>query len=98
MIVIEGSVRIPEGKLDEARPAMEAMIRASRAEPGCIDYTYAVDVMDPCLIRVIERWADAAALAAHFQTAHMAQWRMVIPTLGLTDRSLRRYEAEPEDM
>ena len=96
MIVIEGTVRIPPARLDDARPAMEEMIRASRAEAGCVDYAYSVDVLDPGLIRVSERWESRAALAAHFKTAHMATWRSCFPQLGITDRSLRLYEAEPE--
>jgi quinol monooxygenase YgiN len=96
VIIIEGSVRIPPGKLEEARDVMEQMIRASRAEAGCLDYAYSVDVLDPGLIRVAERWESRDALAAHFKTAHMATWRSFFPQLGITDRSLRLYEAEPE--
>jgi quinol monooxygenase YgiN len=96
MIVIEGTVRIPPARLKEARPVMEQMIRASRAESGCLDYAYSVDVLDPGLIRVSERWESRDALAAHFKTAHMATWRSFFPQLGITDRALRLYEAEPE--
>ncbi len=96
MIVIEGTVRIPLARLDAARPVMEQMIRASRAEAGCLDYAYSVDVLDPGLIRVSERWESREALAAHFETAHMATWRSFFPRLGITDRSLRLYEGEPE--
>jgi quinol monooxygenase YgiN len=96
MIVIEGTVRIPPDRLEEARPVMEQMIRASRAEAGCLDYAYSVDVLDPGLIRVSERWQDRDALAAHFKTAHMATWRSFFPQLGISDRSLRLYEAKPE--
>ncbi len=97
MIVIEGTVRIPPENLEAARPVMEQMIRASRAEPGCIDYAYAVDVLDPGLIRVTERWESREALTDHFKAAHMATWRSFFPQLGITDRSLRLYEgiAEP---
>ncbi|MEX1250392.1 MAG: putative quinol monooxygenase [Hyphomonas sp.] len=96
MIVIEGTVRIPPENLEAARPVMKQMIRASRAEPGCIDYAYAVDVLDPGLVRVTERWETRAALTAHFAAAHMATWRSFSPQLGITDRSLRLYEANPE--
>ncbi|KCZ91825.1 hypothetical protein HJO_11927 [Hyphomonas johnsonii MHS-2] len=96
MIVIEGTVRIPPSRLEDARSAMEQMVRASRAEPGCVDYAYAVDVLDAGLIRVSERWESRDALAAHFKTAHMATWRAFFPQLGISDRSLRLYEAEPE--
>ncbi len=96
MIVVEGTVRIPPENLEAARPVMEQMIRASRAEPGCIDYAYAIDVLDPGLVRVTERWESRAALAAHFEEAHMDTWRSFFPVLGITDRSLRLYEADPE--
>lgn len=96
MIVIEGTVRIPPANLEKARGMMEQMIRASRAEAGCIDYAYSVDVLDPGLIRVNESWESRDALAAHFKTAHMATWRSFFPELGITDRSLRLYEADPE--
>lgn len=96
MIVIEGTVRVPPEKLEEARPVMVQMIKASRAEPGCIDYAYSVDVLDPSLIRVTERWQSRDALAAHFKTAHMDTWRSFFPQFGISDRNLRLYEAEPE--
>lgn len=96
MIVIEGTVRIPPENLESARSVMEQMIRASRAEPGCLDYAYSIDVLDPGLVRISERWENRAALTSHFKTAHMATWRSFFPQLGITDRSLRLYEADPE--
>lgn len=96
MIIIEGTVRVPPERLEAARPAMEAMIRASRAEPGCIDYAYSVDVLDPGLVRVTERWESRAVLEAHFATPHMAAWRAEFDGFGITGRSLRLYEAEAE--
>lgn len=96
MIVIEGTVRVPPEQVEAARPAMEKMIRASRAEAGCLDYAYSADLLDPGLIRVAERWESREALAAHFKTSHMAEWRAQFATFSITDRSLRLYEAEPE--
>ena len=96
MIVIEGTVRVPPDQIDAARHAMEKMIRASRAEAGCLDYAYSLDLIDPGLVRVTERWENREALAAHFTTPHMADWRAQFATFDITDRSLRLYEAEPE--
>lgn len=98
MIIVEGSVRIAPDKVDAARKVMEQMILASRAESGCIEYAYSVDVLDPALIRINERWESRAALQAHFKTAHMEKWRSFFPSLGIKDRDLRLYEAEPEEM
>jgi quinol monooxygenase YgiN len=94
MIVIEGTIRVAD--ITRARPHVEAMIAASRAELGCIDYAYAIDVLDPGLVRVSERWESRAALAAHAASAHLQAWRAAWREIGVSDRSLRLYEAEPE--
>ena len=96
-ILVLGTIRVPAEELPSARPAMEAMMTASRAEDGCIAYAYSQDLLDPGLIRVTEAWRDRAALAAHFETPHLAAWRAEFPNLSITDRDLVLYEAgEPE--
>ena len=76
---------------------MKTMVAASRAEDGCLEYAYAEDLLVPGLVRVTEMWRDREALAAHFQAPHIAAWRAVFSTLGITDRTLSLYEAgEPE--
>ncbi len=95
MIVIEGTIRVANTEL--AMPYMLDMIKNSRAESGCIDYAYAVDVTDPNLIRVSERWLSRPHLAAHVKSQHLVTWRDAWPKLNITERSLRLYEAEPED-
>ena len=94
MLLIMGTVRVPEGAIDRARPAMAKMLAGSRAEDGCLTYAYAQDVLDPTLIHVVERWRDRAALEAHFATPHMAEWRAAWPDLGIHDRDLALYEAD----
>ena len=98
MIIIEGTVHIPEGGLEVARPAMEAMIHASRAEDGCHEYSYSVDLLDPTRIWINERWESRAALGEHAKSAHMGDWRIAAAEIGVTERSLRLYEAHPEDL
>jgi quinol monooxygenase YgiN len=94
MIVIAGTIRVRD--LDKARPAMRAMIDASRVEAGCIDYACAIDLIDPHLVRVSERWESPARLKAHQASDHIKVWRAAWPEIGVSDRSLRMYEAEPE--
>jgi quinol monooxygenase YgiN len=95
-VLIAGTVRVPPENLTAFKPHMEAMLAASRAEDGCLTYSYAVDVQDPGLIRVFEAWRDEAALQAHFQTAHMAEWRSQWPQFGVSDRRLSLYEVAAE--
>ena len=96
--LIIGTIRLPAAQLAAARPAMAAMVAASRAEDGCLAYAYAEDVLEPGLIRVTELWRDEAALARHFASAHLAQWRATWAALGIGERSLTRHavgEAHP---
>ena len=94
MLLIVGTVRLPAATLSIARPAMQAMIEGSRAEPGCIDYSYAEDVLDPGLIHVMELWRDQASLDRHFASAHIKTWRASWPDLGIHDRSLVIYDVD----
>jgi quinol monooxygenase YgiN len=96
-LVVAGTVRVPVDGLEGLRPHMTAMLNASRAEDGCLEYAYAEDVLDPGLIRVFEIWRDRAALEAHFATAHMARWREVWPRFGVSDRRLIAYEVASQD-
>ncbi|WP_217572293.1 putative quinol monooxygenase [Mesorhizobium sp. GbtcB19] len=94
MLLIIGTVRLPPDRLEQARLAMKRMISASRAEPGCLHYSYAQDVLDGGLIHVSEGWSDRAALEAHFKSAHIAEWRASWAELGIGDRKLALYETD----
>ena len=94
MLLIVGTVRLPADRdlLNAARPSMASMIEASRAEAGCLEYSYAEDVLDLGLIHVKERWRDRAALDEHFNSAHIATWRATWPSIGVRERNLHLYE------
>lgn len=92
MLVIAGTIRVPPENLERFKPHMLAMLEASRAEDGCLEYSYAEDVAEPGLVRVFEAWRDQAAIDAHFQAPHMAAWRAAWPAFGVSDRRLFAYE------
>ena len=95
MIVVIGTIRAPVDAMEKLRAPMAAVVAASRAEDGCIDYAYGWDVLDPGLIRVSEVWRDQAALDRHVKTPHMDPWRAVRTELGVGERRIFRYEAGP---
>lgn len=93
MIILAGSVRLPAEKLPEARPVLARMIEASRAEEGCIAYSFAEDLLEPGRIRIFEMFRDAEALKLHAESAHMKEWRAAWPALEIGDRQIDRFEA-----
>lgn len=95
MIIVEGFVRMENiGDFEKVRTAAEAQISASRAEGGCIDYTYALDVVDPQIMRVLERWESWEALETHFKQPHMVPWREALAEVKFLERSLRAHEVK----
>ena len=95
-LIIGGTVRVPPQNLAALKPHMLAMLAASRAEDGCVTYSYGEDIAEPGLIRVFEVWRDQAAIAAHFTAPHMARWRAAGAELGVSDRQLFAYEVASE--
>ena len=95
-VVIAGTFRVPAAQLAPFRPHMLSMLTASRAEDGCLAYSYAEDVVEPGLIRVFEAWRDQAAIAAHMAAPHMATWRAAWPEFGVGERKLFAYEVASE--
>jgi quinol monooxygenase YgiN len=95
-LIVAGTVRVPADNLAGLKPHMETMLAASRAEDGCLTYSYAEDVAEPGLIRVFEAWRDRTALDAHVRAPHMAEWRAAWPQFGVTDRRLSLYEVAAE--
>ncbi len=71
MLLIVGTIRLPAEKLDEARPVMQRMIEASRAEDGCLSYSYSQDVLETNVIHVKELWRDRVSLDKHFVSDHI---------------------------
>lgn len=91
MMLILGSFRVDLARLDEMRPAMEAMIAESRTEPGCIEYSYSEDLIEPGLIRIVQRWRSREALAGHFTAPHRVEICAEWTRLGVRDRSMTLY-------
>lgn len=98
MIVVIGTFRLPIERYEEAQPALKRVIAASRAEAGCLSYTYAEDVLEPGLFRVSEAWTSRAALTAHFATPHMLAWQAERAALGLSERDVRAYTVNGADV
>ena len=93
-IVVVGQFRMPAENMEQARPLMAKVMLATRAEDGCLDYSYAPDLLDPCLIRIAEKWESAEALAAHGQSAHMAAFNKAMGGVKREGAELWLYSAE----
>lgn len=96
MLIVEGWVRLENaGEIERLREAAVEVARATKAEePGCLDYACAIDLADPTLLRIVERWTDEASVAAHFQTPHVMAFSRTISDAKIVGASVNAYSAE----
>lgn len=93
MIIVNGTVRFGAGEIDRLRDAMARNVEATRAEEGCEHYAYAVDISDPNLLHVSERWSDDAAIERHMTSPHMGSFMGEIGASQVEAISIKAYEA-----
>lgn len=72
MIIVIGHAAVDPARVADLRPHLAAMMAATRAEPGCISYSLAIEDEAAGVVSIAERWVDVAALKAHFASPHMA--------------------------
>ncbi len=92
MIIVAGHARIAPAQRETLAPLIETMVTQTRKEPGCLDYTYAVDLADPAVVRIFERWVDQPALDAHFTKPHVAAFNAGLAQVTIEEISIRIYE------
>ena len=93
MIIVTGQVRFADAEIERLTPAFRMNIQATRAEPGCARYAYAVDIGDPNLLHVVEEWSDEEAVNAHMNTPHMAELMTAMGSAKIEAISINAYEA-----
>jgi quinol monooxygenase YgiN len=86
VITVTAKLRVNEGKEAEFIAAAKKMVAAVKANEA--GKTLAYDIFrsktDPTLFMFIESYADDEAMAAHGQTAHMAEFGGALRSGGLT--------------
>ncbi len=93
MIIVNGRIETTAEAIAAVKDAVAIMETASRAEAGCHDYTFSVELNDPNVIRITESWEDMAALETHFGTPHMAAFQKVMAANPPTSAKVHFYEA-----
>lgn len=96
MIVVMGHIKLAPGEIERAAEAMAKQLAATRAEDGCIHYSFARDVLDPDTVIVSERWRDAGAIAAHSASAHMKEFNKVMGAAKILDIKVTAWDADGE--
>jgi quinol monooxygenase YgiN len=93
MLVLVVSIDTTAENIAAIKDAIGTMEQASRAEAGCHDYTFSVELNDPNRLRITECWEDEEALKAHFATPHMAAFNAAMAQAAPRSMDLKCYKA-----
>lgn len=94
LLTVIAYMRAAEGRTDELRAALEALIEPTRQEEGYVNYDLHQGVEDPRFFAFYENWHSGEHLDAHLAAPHLTQFAARIPELlderGLTVNRARR--------
>ncbi len=93
MILVVGTARFAPGELERLRDALARNVAATRQEEGCEHYAYAIDLDDPNLLHVAQRWRDGDATRKHMQTPHMAELMAALAEAKVEALDIHAYDA-----
>ena len=65
MIIVSGTFEVDPASRDDFLAERLDRMRTSRAEAGCLEYTFSADPLEPGRVVLFERWESQAALDAH---------------------------------
>lgn len=94
MIVVNAVVTSTPEDIAALQEAIDIMEVASRAESGCDDYTFSVELNNNSVMRITEKWHNLEALMAHMQTPHMAEFQKTMGTHPPVSMELKFYEVK----
>ena len=77
MIYVIATVTVRPDKRADYLENARTVIAATHREEGCESYDLLSSITEPNQFVFVERWSSREALAAHFDTPHLAEWRRV---------------------
>jgi autoinducer 2-degrading protein len=98
MFIVHVQVQVKPECVEAFKQATLANARASLLEPGVARFDVVQQQDDPARFVFVEVYRDAAAAAAHKETAHYPVWRdTVAPMMAAPRRSVKFDNVFPED-
>lgn len=101
MILVTGEVIARPETFEELKRLSLEHVHRSLGEPGCLHHSVQVSCEDPMRLVFVERWADKAALKAHFLVPNSGAFMRAARKLAASAPPISIYdttEMSPEDI
>jgi len=95
MVIVGGTFEVDPDQREQFLAGRAALMRTSRGEGGCLEYTFSADPIDPTRVILFERWASQADLDAHL-AALRATPPVIEPNVEAISSSIRIYDVSGE--
>jgi quinol monooxygenase YgiN len=91
-VVVAGYIKVVRKDREAFVEVLQAYVPRVRKKDGCIAYTFAVDVVDPNVVRMSEAWRDRQSLETHLVDDEFQGVREVLVDIEFIERSVQRYD------
>jgi quinol monooxygenase YgiN len=94
IVIVMGFLRVRDGDVSRLKSAIEDLTVAAGAQDGCEHYSVSVDVSDPLMLRVSERWRDRAAQSLHMVGDHMVTFNLAMRRGKVTEAKVDAFDSD----
>ena len=89
-VVVAGYIKIAPKDRAAFAKVLQAHVPSVRKKGGCIAYTFAVDVVDPNVVRMSEAWRDQQSFETHLADDEFQGVRKELVHIEFIERSVQR--------
>lgn len=93
MVIVGGEFHLDPSEREAFLTSRTEMMERSRLEPGCLEYTFAADPLDPGRVILFELWASQDALDVHLNGVRT---RPQVPSPTPRDGQIKVYDVSSE--
>ncbi len=94
-VLIVGRITVDAQRRDELLSAITPLVHKTRdEEPGCLEYAFMADTVEDDRVVVVERWADQASLAAHFEHPYFLATKAALKAHGSGASSIQKFRVD----
>jgi quinol monooxygenase YgiN len=92
VLLVMGYLRVRGADIARLRGPVDRLSASVREFHGCEHYSFGIDILEPELLRVAERWRTRAAQSAHLVGDHMVDFNIGMRAAQVVEASVSSYE------
>jgi quinol monooxygenase YgiN len=91
MVIVGGTFELEGRSREQFLSERFGLMQRSRAEHGCLEYTFSADPLDPSRVVLFEIWASREDLDAHLAAGRAAP-ALTNPSVAAISSAITTYE------